>query len=89
MTSDHAKARQAEIVARGMNLGWWYGTRCEKCCEVYPKLMHEGNPASQLCYYQCEVCGKRTAGQTMPWMAEKEWNEHHFLPNQISMQFED
>lgn len=84
MTKEEAKANQDEIAKRS-KLGWWYGTRCKPCCGVYPKLMFEGNTASQDCYYQCEVCGKRTAPAVMPWVAEGLWNKGLFESTQITM----
>ena len=58
-------------IAKQYDLGHWYGVSCRKCCEVFPKLMTAGNGD---CYYQCEVCGRRTKQHTMPWLAREEWN---------------
>lgn len=73
MTASEAKANQDRI-GQHFDLGWWYGTRCSKCCGVYPKLMREGNPSFENCFYQCEVCGRRTRAYSMPWVAEEAWN---------------
>lgn len=75
MTITEAKANQNRIVALGYELGWWYGVRCRKCCGVYPKFMTRDIQDPKNVYYQCEVCGRRTADDyTMPWMAEEAWN---------------
>lgn len=71
MTAEEAKKNQDRI-AEHYNLGWWYGTRCRKCCGVYPKLIMTNDLLK--CFYQCEVCGTRTAPETMPWIAEEAWN---------------
>lgn len=84
MTIEEAKAKQAKI-AQNYNLSWWYGTGCTKCCEVYPKAEFEGNLASQNIYYICEVCGKRTKGYEMPWLATEAWNRGEYMQGQIRM----
>ena len=83
MTKEEAKANQDRI-AKNFKLSWWYGTNCEKCCEVYPKFDTEGDSAGGRCFYICEVCGKRTNGFSMPWLAERAWNNHEYKQNQIS-----
>ena len=83
MTKEEAKANQDRI-AKNFKLSWWYGTNCEKCCEVYPKFDTEGDSAGGRCFYICEVCGKRTSGFSMPWLAERAWNNHEYKQNQIS-----
>ena len=70
MTKQEAIENQTKI-AEHYNLGWWYGTNCQKCHDVYPKLMTTGNGD---CYYQCEVCGKRSGSHSMPWLARDDWN---------------
>ena len=84
MTKREAIENQ-ERLAQRYNLGWWYGTMCEKCCDVYPKLMREGSPSKELCYYECEVCGKRTEGFLMPWMATAAWNDHEYKTNAVQL----
>ena len=84
MTIEEAKAKQ-EKIAQDFNLSYWYGTWCDKCCEVYPKAEVEGNISNQDFYYICEVCGKRTRGYKMPWLARDAWNRGDFLPGQIRM----
>lgn len=84
MTRQEALANQ-ERIAKNYNLGWWYGTRCERCCGVLPKLETEGNMTDGRCFYQCEVCGKRTKGFQMPWMAERAWNNREYLTNAVQM----
>lgn len=84
MKASEAKANQKRI-AKDFDLGWWYGTRCNKCCGVYPKLMHEGNSACANTYYQCEVCGTRTKGYVMPWLAEEAWNKGKTIGGQLNL----
>lgn len=74
MTRQEAKKHQSDIVAGGYKLEWWYGTRCSKCCEVFPKLMST-NDMKGRCFYQCEVCGRHTEPFDMPWQAEEAWNK--------------
>ena len=73
MIAKDAIENQARI-AKHYDLGWWYGTKCKKCCGVYPKLMTKPTQDPKNCYYQCEVCGRRTALYTMPYLAEQAWN---------------
>ena len=85
MTQEEAKEKQAQI-AKQYDLSYWYGTNCEKCCGVYPKFKVSSGFDCK-CWYECEVCGKRTEPQEMPWICEKKWNNHEYAENQISMIF--
>ena len=82
MTSAEAKANQDRL-AEHYDLGWWYGVRCAKCCGVFPKLMMTKDMLE--CFYQCEVCGRRTAPEKMPYIAEEAWNNGRIMCNQISI----
>ncbi len=82
MTKSEAKAEQERLVKEGYNLAWWYGTDCDKCCDVFPKLMKEGNSTNDKCFYMCPVCGKRTESFQMPWIAEDAWNAGQFAEEQ-------
>lgn len=84
MTAEEAKANQDRI-AEHHDLGHWYGTRCEKCCGVYPKFRTKDTFDPQNAYYECEVCGKRTKLYTMPWLAEQAWNNHEYESDHIQM----
>ena len=84
MTAEEAKAKQDRI-AQNYELGWWYGTRCEKCCGVYPKFMVKDTQDPKNAYYQCEVCGKKTKPYTMPWLAEEAWNNHEYESDYLQM----
>lgn len=35
--------------------------------------------------YECEVCGRKTEKQAMPWIAEKEWNAGNTNEPQLSL----
>lgn len=83
MTGEEAKRRQNEL-AKHYNLGWWYGVRCEKCCGVYPKFMTTEDTRG-LCYYQCEVCGRKTKKFLMPWIAEEAWNNREYESEYLQM----
>ena len=83
MTKEEAKRKQDDLERKGYKLSYWYGTNCEKCCGVYPAFKDNGANDSA-CWYECEVCGKRTKGFEMPWLAEKAWNNHEYLPTQIT-----
>ncbi len=86
LTKEEAKAKQDEITKHGFKLGWWYGTDCKQCCGVYPKFMKTAG-FDDKCYYECEVCGKKTDLYEMPWQAEKAWNEDriHYDNETISL----
>ena len=82
MTAEEAKKHQDQLVAEGWDLGFWYGTNCTKCCGVYPKLDTHIAPNDD-CRYRCEVCGKKTANYSMPWLARDAWNNGNvILPDQ-------
>lgn len=85
MMKEEALAKQEQIVASGYKLEWWYGTNCEKCCGVYPRLETEGNIACEDVFYVCEVCGKRTKGYVMPWLARDAWNRHEYKSDYTQM----
>ena len=82
MTAEEAKKHQDQLVADGWSLSNWYGTKCEKCCGVYPKFVSVYKDGQDLCRYECEVCGKKTKAYSMPWLAEEAWNEGKFLTSQ-------
>jgi len=77
MTAEEAKRHQDQLVADGWTLGNWYGVHCEKCCGVFPKLITHIR-SEDLCRYECEVCGRRTADFEMPWQAQRAWNSGEF-----------
>ena len=80
-TPDEAK-RDQEKLAEHFNLSYWYGTHCQKCCGVYPKLIAGLNGFEDLCRYECEVCGKTTEAFSMPWLARDAWNSGNFVISQ-------
>lgn len=82
MTAQEAKAKQDRI-SKQYELGWWYGTRCTKCCGVYPKLMV--TPDLLKCFYECEVCHRRTKPELMPWIAEEAWNSGQIEGGQMDL----
>lgn len=84
MTAEEAKAHQDDLERKGFNLAWWYGTGCKKCCGVYPEFK-TGGIQNLGCWYECEVCGRKTAPQSMPWIAEKEWNAGNTNEPQLSL----
>lgn len=77
MTAEEALHIQEVLEKRGI-IHIYYGTHCRKCCGVYPRLMKKDTTSTKDCYYQCEVCGKRTDLYTMPWLAEEAWNEGRY-----------
>ena len=89
MTKEQAIKKQKELSEK-WELGWWYGTACEKCCGFYPKLMKSGPSFDEECYYQCEVCGKRTEAALMPWISRDAWNNHDtFYPDGGQIKLEE
>ena len=86
MTQQEAKAEQDRLEMMGYSLGWYFGTRCEKCCGVYPRLMrHDTNDKYHDTYYKCDVCGKQTDYYGMPGTAEEAWNNHKFLGGGVQL----
>ena len=84
MTAEEARANQ-ERIAKHYKLSWWYGTDCNKCCGVYPKLIIGVGGVTDLCRYECEVCGSTTAAFAMPWQARDAWNHGDFVLKQLTM----
>lgn len=83
MTKEEARANQ-ERIARDYDLAFWYGVRCRKCCGVFPRLMVADRFGGG-CWYECEVCGKRTNEKVMPWVSEEAWNAGEFVSDQIKL----
>ena len=82
MTKSEAVREQRMLELGGWDLGWYFGTDCEKCCDVYPRFHTSGTNANKDCWYECDVCGKRTDLHEMPWVARDAWNKHQFKNNQ-------
>ena len=80
MTEAEAIERQKRL-AEHYDLSFWYGTKCRKCCSVYPKFMTlECSTIKRDCWYECEVCGRKTHRHEMPYLARDEWNGMDFEP---------
>ncbi len=84
MTRQEAINNQAEL-SKHYKLSYWYGTHCKKCCDVYP-IFRTTESMDSKCWYECEVCGTRTGKYSMPWLAEKAWNDGNFLETQLTME---
>lgn len=70
------------------NLGWWFGTRCERCCDVLPRFVSKNtNDKYHSCAYRCDVCGKQTEWTGMPWQAEEAWNNHEYQGVGVQLSF--
>ena len=78
---------QRLLALKGWNLGWYFGTDCEKCCGVYPRAMHRHTNSAQDFYYKCDVCGKKTAAFTRPFMAKDAWNNHEYQADSVQLSF--
>lgn len=79
MTKQEA-IKEQERLAQAYNLGWWFGTDCEKCCDVFPRFCKlDINDKYHDCYYKCDVCGKQTDYYGMPSQAADAWNNHRYL----------
>lgn len=83
MTREEAKENQDRI-AKHFDLAHWFGTKCRKCCGVYPRFM-KSDAYGGGCWYECDVCGTRTAELPMPWIAEQAWNNGEVMPGQFSL----
>ena len=77
MTQAEAIQNQSRLQSSGFDLGYWYGTECYKCHGVFPKFMSKQDNSGD-CWYQCEVCGKRSRPGNMPWVARENWNNGLF-----------
>ena len=78
--------QEQEELAQHFNLAWWYGVNCIKCCDVYPVFLTEDNNTGHCCWYQCEVCGRKSLKAVMPHIAVQSWNDNIRLSEgQISL----
>lgn len=84
MTPQEAKEKQDRL-AKQFDLSYWYGTHCNKCCGVYPKLIIGVGGFNDLCRYECEVCGTTTEPCIMPWLAEEVWNDGEFVDGEVRL----
>lgn len=88
MTHDDAVNKQMELKIKGFDLGWWFGTECEKCCDVYPRLVtRDVNDKYHDTAYKCDVCGKQTEWTGMPWQARDAWNNHEYQGAGVQLSF--
>ncbi len=85
MTQKDAAMEQKRlaIIYGEKNLAWWFGTKCQKCCGVYPRFHTADSTKRDNCWYECDVCGKQTNIQVMPWVAAEAWNKGEFAEGQI------
>lgn len=75
------------IIWRG-NISWWFGTDCEKCCDVYPRFVNRNtNDKYHSCAFKCDVCGKQTEWTGMPWQAKQAWNNHEYQGAGVQLSF--
>ena len=75
LSKEQAKSEQDRL---GKNVGFYYGTRCKKCCGVYPKFLTEGG-FRDFGYYVCPVCGKESMHMPMNWECRDAWNNDRYL----------
>lgn len=88
MTHDDAVNKQMELKIRGIDLGLWFGTDCEKCCDVYPRLVkRDANDKYHDTAYKCDVCGKQTEWTGMWWQARDAWNNHEYQGAGVQLSF--
>ena len=88
MTQQEAMQEQKRLEISGFNLGWYFGTRCEKCCGVYPRyLTRDVNDKYHSAYYKCDVCGKQTEYYGTPQQAEEAWNNHKYMGEGVQLSF--
>lgn len=81
-TAEDEKRKQDNL-AKHFNLGFWYGTDCKKCCGVFPKFETSYGFELDNCWYECQVCHRKSKRASMPWIAREDWNartnEHALL----------
>ncbi len=87
MTKEDAIMEQKLLQIKGFNLGHWFGTNCTKCCDVYPRFKHRFENGKELGLYECPVCGKHTAGETMPWISAEAWNSGKYESCTVQQSF--
>ena len=88
MTHDEAVKEQKRLsmIWGEENLGWWFGIKCEKCCDVYPRFCtRDTNDKYHDCFYKCDVCGKQTDYYGMPSQCADAWNDHRYLGDGVQM----
>ena len=68
---------QRELAEAGFDIAWWFGVKCDKCCDLFPRLIVE-DTSRALCWYECDECGRRTGRFEMPWQAQDAWNRGEF-----------
>ena len=88
MTREEAIRQQQMLQLKGFSLSWWYGTKCEKCCDVYPRFCKKDtNDKYHSVFYKCDVCGKQTDLYGMPWQAQEAWNDHKYAGEGVQLSF--
>lgn len=88
MTQREAETEQKLLEIKGFNLGWYFGTKCEKCCGVFPRLcIRDIQDKYHDTYYKCDVCGKQTEYYGMPKQAEDAWNRHEYMGAGVQLSF--
>jgi len=88
MTQREAILEQKMMQIKGINLGWYFGTDCEKCCDVYPRLVHRNvTDKYHDTAYKCDVCGKQTEWTCWSSTARDAWNKHEYMGAGVQLSF--
>jgi len=88
MTQREAMLEQRRLELSGFDLGWYFGTDCEKCCGVYPRFCTKDvNDRYHDSYYKCDVCGKQTDLWATPSQCAEKWNNHEYLGAGVQLSF--
>jgi len=88
MTQQEAVMEQKLMQIKGMNLAWYFGTDCEKCCEVYPRLVKRNvTDKYHDTAYRCDVCGKQTEWSGLISQARDAWNNHQYMGEGVQLSF--
>ena len=89
MTREEAVSEQKRLsILYNGKLDFWFGTNCEKCCDVYPRFVSRNtNDKYHSCAYRCDVCGKQTEWTGMPWQARDAWNNHEYMGAGVQLSF--
>lgn len=86
MSKQEAAEKQKKL---GNLLEYYYGTKCDKCCGVYPMIVNEGG-FRDFCYFVCPVCGKESKHNPMTWQSREAWNKgaYEWTPDKLEENYQ-
>lgn len=73
-SAEEEKEHQRKL---GKMLSFYYGTRCKRCCGVFPAYFTTDGFESRG-YYVCLVCGRESKNGAMEHLARANWNASRY-----------